>query len=142
MRGKVLADAPDRRNRQSDRRRRHRAEEDRAALAGLQVGDLAVDLAQFEQHRAGAPGQRLAIGRQLDAARQPLAERHAQNVFHLGDHARRRRLRDVQNLRGRADLAGILDRHDHAHVRQLQPAVKQRVTYRPPAADLRCCAFP
>ena len=75
MRGIALADAADRRNRQLDRRRGDRAEEDRAALARLQVRDFAVDLAHFEQHAAGPARQRLAVGRQPDAARQPLAER-------------------------------------------------------------------
>ena len=76
----------------------------RAALAALQVGDLAVDLAHLEQHRPRAARQRLAGRRQRDAARQPFAELGAEYVLHLGDHARGRRLRDVEDLRCRADL--------------------------------------
>ena len=50
----ALADPPDRRHGELDRRRRDGAQEDRATLAAFQVGDLAVDLAHLEQHRAGA----------------------------------------------------------------------------------------
>ena len=95
-----------------------------AALAALQVGDLAVDLAHLEQHRARAARQRLAGRRQRHAARQPLAQLDAEYVLHLGDHARGSRLRDVEDLGGRADLAMIVERHDHPHVAELQPAAQ------------------
>ena len=128
-----FADAPDRRHGELDGRRRHRAEKDGAALAALEVGDLAVDLAHLEQHRAGAARQRLAGRRQRDAARQAFAELDAEDVLHLGDHARRGRLRDVEDLRGGADLGMVVERHDHAHVAELQPAAQHARRCRSPA---------
>ena len=53
----AASDVADRRNRKLDCRRGHRAEEDGSALALLQVGDLAVGLAHFEEDGAGPPRQ-------------------------------------------------------------------------------------
>jgi hypothetical protein len=85
----------------------------------------AVDLPELEQHGARAPRERGAERSELNAARQPPAERHAEYVLHLGDHARGGGLRDVEHMRGRADLPAVLDRHDHAHMADLQRAAQQ-----------------
>ena len=50
----------DGRNDEADRRRGDRAEEDRAAFAGLQFADLAARLAQFEQNLSCTSGECLA----------------------------------------------------------------------------------
>ena len=131
-RGMPLADAPDRRHRELDGRRGDRAEKDRAALAALQIGDLAVGLAHLQEHRAGAARQRLAGRRQRDAARQALAQLDAEDVLHFGDHARGGGLRYVEDVGGGADLCMLSKRDDHAHVAELQPAAQQ-----PFAVDLR-----
>ena len=94
-------------------------------LPDLEVGDLAVDLAQLEQHGARPPRQRRAVGRQRNAARQPVAKRHAKDVLHLGDHARGGGLRDVEHMRRGAHLAAVVERDDHAHVAELQAAAQQ-----------------
>ena len=123
--GVPFADAPDRRHRELDGRRGDRAQKDRAALAALEIGDLAIGLAHFQEHRAGAARQRLAGRRQRDAARQALAQLDAEDVLHFGDHARGRGLRNIEDMGGGADLGMLSERDDHAHVTELQPAAQQ-----------------